>query len=140
MPVPRINTYVIILAPVQGNLGGVIKSCLARVKQYVKSVERQRDIMTVGKQELFDLIVFGAVRGLDGHDHRTVHHHVNIRWEAKKKKNKEGGENKWCSGPLSLNLVKQLGFAGTWNLSSLHSSNVLASKRGLIFFVTDILN
>ncbi len=48
-PVPRINTHVIILAPVRGDLGGVIKSCLARVKQYVESVERQRDIMPVGK-------------------------------------------------------------------------------------------
>jgi hypothetical protein len=104
------NKYVIVLAPVRGNLGGVIESCLARVKQYVQSVERQRDIMPVGKQELFDFIVCGAVRGLHGHDHRTVHHHVNIRCEAEKKKNKEG-RAQWDR--CRSHLVKQSGFAGT---------------------------
>jgi hypothetical protein len=61
------------------------QSCLARVEQYVQTVERQRDIMPRRKQELLDFIFFGGdfSRGLDGHDHRTVHHHVHIGRETK---------------------------------------------------------
>jgi hypothetical protein len=71
--------------PVRRDLGGVVESCLARVEQYVQTVERQRDIMPRRKQELLDFFLFGGdfSRGLDGHDHRTVHHHVHIGRKTK---------------------------------------------------------
>ena len=73
-------------APVRRDLGGVVESCLARVEQYVQTVERQRDVMPRRVQELLDLILFGGdfSRGLDGHDHRTVHHHVHIGRETER--------------------------------------------------------
>ena len=75
--------------PVRRDLGGVVESCLARVEQYVQTVERQRDVMPRREQELLDLILFGGdfSRGLDGHDHRTVHHHVHIGRETERRVN-----------------------------------------------------
>ena len=88
-------------APVRRDLGGVVESCLARVEQYVQTVERQRDVMPRRVQELLDLILFGGdfSRGLDGHDHRTVHHHVHIGRETERRVNNRiettrGGKNK----------------------------------------------
>ena len=76
-------------APVRRDLGGVVESRLARVEQYVQTVERQRDVMPRRVQELLDLILFGGdfSRGLDGHDHRTVHHHVHIGRETERRVN-----------------------------------------------------